>query len=219
MRTTVIVCSVVCVATVLSELLGIGFLWYRGQLTTDAVDDIRLILAGQNQDSMAVDDEAQRDRPSSEDYIRERTMRILELNTRQEELDLLKRMVSDKRKQLIDEKSKFDEKRKEFQTALLQLQSEGTATASEQTRGILLSLQPADAMAHLMALPAADNVMLLKGMPEKSIAKILKEFLSGDKDQRERGEEVFQAISQGEPSKGLIDDTLKKFAGDAAAGN
>ena len=203
MRTTVVIFSIVCVATVLSEILGGAFLWYRGQLTADSISDIRLALSGEDQDAFGIDVEDKPDQLSSDDFIRQRTMRILELNVRQDELDLLKKMVTDNRKGLTGDQDAFAEKKKEFQKQLEDLLAASTANATEQTRGILRALPSADAMDNLMALPVADNVVLLQGMPEKLIAKIIKEFLKGDEAQRLRGQEIFKAISQGEPSKGL----------------
>ena len=71
----------------------------------------------------------------------------------------------------------------------------------------------------MMALSVTDNVVLVQGMPEKSIAKILKEFQLGDAAQRLRGQEIFKAVSQGEPTKGLIDETLSKLTGDEPTTN
>jgi hypothetical protein len=219
MRTTVVIFSIVCVATVLSEILGGAFLWYRGQLTADSIADIRLALSGEDQDAFGIDVEDKPDQLSSDDFIRQRTMRILELNVRQDELDLLKKMVTDNRKKLIADQETFKEKKNQFQTQLGDLLATSTANATEQTRGILRALAPADAMDNLMTLPVTDNVVLLQGMPEKSIAKILKEFQNGDEAQRLRGQEIFKAVSQGEPSKGLIDETLSKLSGAAPATN
>ena len=89
----------------------------------------------------------------------------------------------------------------------------------EQTRGILLALQPDDAIDTLMGLTADENVILLKGMPEKSIARILEQFLSGEENERVRGQEVFKAISQGNPSKSLIDESLTGLTGNGPVEN
>ena len=159
------------------------------------------------------------DQLSNDEFIRQRTMRILELNIRQDELDLLKKMVTDNRKGLIDDREKFDEKKKAFQDQLKELLATSTADATEQTRGILRALAPADAVSNMMALSVTDNVVLVQGMPEKSIAKILKEFQLGDAAQRLRGQEIFKAVSQGEPTKGLIDETLSKLTGDEPTTN
>ena len=66
-------------------------------------------------------------------------------------------------------------------------------------------MSPDDAVENLMQLDLEENIVLLKGMPEKQIAKILQEFLKGKDEQLERGWQIFEAISRGEPSKKLID--------------
>lgn len=213
MRTAVIIVAVVCVATVLSELLGLGFLWYRGQLTSASIADMRLALSGDDEDSFDVDESEKQDQLSTEDFAERRVTRILELSTREEELDLLKRVVTDNRKELIEEQEVFQQQKEGFEKQLKQLQEAAASEAMEQTRGILLALQPDDAIGSLMALTAEENVMLLKGMPEKSIARILQQFLSGEENERVRGQEVFKAISQGNPSKSLIDESLTGLTG------
>ena len=45
-------------------------------------------------------------------------MQILELSARDEELDLLKTMITDNRKKLIDEQELFKNKKKDFEKEL-----------------------------------------------------------------------------------------------------
>ena len=70
-------------------------------------------------------------------------------------------------------------------------------------------------------LPQDGYVVLLKGMPEKNVAKILKEFsatvptsavdASGERKETpaERGRKIFEALSRGEPTRSLLDQTRK----------
>ena len=67
-RTSLVVISVVCVATLLSEVLGLAFLWSRGQLTVDIINDIRLVLVGQDPDRFDLDEEEKEDQLSSKDH-------------------------------------------------------------------------------------------------------------------------------------------------------
>jgi hypothetical protein len=219
MRTAVMIVAVVCVATVLTELLGLGFLWYRGQLTSTSIAEMRLALSGDDEDSFGIDESEMQDQLSSEDYSRQRVTRILELSTREEELDLLKRVVNDTRQGVIDEQAKFQKKKLNFEEQLNILQETAASEAMEKTRGVLLALQPDDAIDYLMALAAEENIMLLKGMPDKSIARILQTFLAGKENEQTRGQEVFQAISQGNPSKLLIDEALIGLSGDQPVAN
>ena len=49
-------------------------------------------------------------------------------------------------------------------------------------------------------------------MPEKSIAKILQEFLnSKEKKHVERGNQIFAAIVRGEPSRTVLEGAKKQF--------
>ena len=219
MRTAVMIVAVVCVATVLSELLGLGFLWYRGQLTSASIAEMRLALAGDDESLFDIDESEMQDQPSTEDLAEERVTRILELSTREEEIELLKRVVTDNREGLKADQKKFQDHKADFEKQLKQLQKTNASESMEQTRAILLALQPADAIDTLMGLTADENVMLLKGMPEKSIARILQQFLSGEENERARGQEVFKAISQGNPSKSLIDESLTGLTGNGPVEN
>ena len=146
MRTAGMIVAIVCVATVLSELLGLGFLWYRGQLTSASVADIRMVLTGDDGDSLDVDEAGEQDQPSIEDVAEDRTTRILELSTREEELALLKSIVTGNRKDLITDQDGFKAQKKGFEEDLKALQKTAASEAMEQTRGILLALPPADAI-------------------------------------------------------------------------
>jgi hypothetical protein len=46
-RTPIVVICIFCVATILSEVVGLGFLWYRGQLASETIAEIRVSLSGQ----------------------------------------------------------------------------------------------------------------------------------------------------------------------------
>ena len=190
-----------------------GFLWYRGQLTSASIADIRLVLTGDDGDSFDIDESAKQDQPSIEDVAEDRTMRILELSTREEELAMLKSIVTGKRKDLDTDQDGFKAQKEGFEKELKELEKTAVSEATEQTRGILLALQPADAIDSLMGLAIEENVVLLKGMPEKSTAKILQQFLIGDDDEKKRGQEIFKEISQGNPSKMLIGDSFNGLLG------
>jgi hypothetical protein len=68
-----------------------------------------------------------------------------------------------------------------------------------------------------MQLSLDQDVVLMKGMPEKTIAKILKEFqtsgepniVDGKDPAAERGRQIFEALSRGEPSRSLLEAQRK----------
>ena len=108
-----------------------------------------------------------------------------------------------------------------FDEELARIDAELTSASAEQSRGILLALPAKEAVRQLMQLDLEADVILLKGMPEKSIAKILKEFSAtaappgtetgADRKESpaERGRRIFEALTRGEPLRSLLERTPK----------
>lgn len=211
MRALVVIVCVFCVATLITEGLAAGLLWWRGQLTVDTVRDIRMLLSGQNTEIESESEEATRLQPALSDVVRERTLRILELDTRAGELALLNETVTARSQELLQRRIEIEKERREFEERLRQLQTEVASQAVEQGRAILMAARPDDAVNNLMPLELQENVILLRGMPEKSIAEILEEFANGTEDQRKRGQQIFEAITRGGPAKELIDGSLEEL--------
>lgn len=216
-RSALIIVSIFCVATLFSEALGFAFLWFRGQLNGETLHEIRLVLSGGNPDEFADGDEGVKVRPSVDDILRHRSLRVLELDAREGELALMKTMITQKADELISEQQAFEERKLEFDDELESLNEQMISQATEQARGILLAMTPPDAVDHLMQLQLQESVVLLKGMPEKDIAEILQEFLGGsaDKDRIDRGREIFEAITRGEPTSSLLEAANQDFGVDA----
>ena len=220
MRSVVVLMGVFCAATVASELLGLAFMWYRGQLTAETVKEMRLILSGQDAADAFDDEDAEQSQPSTDTIVRNRTMRILELESRVSEMDIQKTMITELRDNLLNQQRQFEQKKQEFEKQLEQLNAQITTEATEQARGVLLALPAANAVQNLMELTLAENVVLLKGMPEKSIGKILQQFFQTNVEETvQRGHEIFEAISRGEPAKTAIDDTRRNLTQGASDPN
>ena len=92
-RSLVSIISVACFVVLLLEVLGVAVLWSRDRLTAESINEIRLILAGQVQDDVDVEEEQESIQPSIEDVVKARTMRILDLQRREEELAQLKTLT------------------------------------------------------------------------------------------------------------------------------
>ena len=73
-RSLMVVICIFCVATILSEVVGLGFLWYRGQLTSETIAEIRVILSGQYHDFPEGEQEKETFYPSSEDIVKQRSI-------------------------------------------------------------------------------------------------------------------------------------------------
>jgi len=213
MRSILIICSCACVAVVLTEVAGLAYLWQQGNLTSDNIRDVRQILTGVVAAEKKEADEAQAGVPlvSLEEVAEKRAVKVLDLDKREGELMVLKSMATDRSSDLDAEQLAFRAQRKEFEDRLAQLKATETSAATEQARGVLLALPPKDAVEKLMQLSVNDDVVLLKGMPENIIARILKEFTTTP-DQIKRGREIFEAINRGEPTAPMLHDAEKRFA-------
>jgi len=220
-RSLIAIFCVFCVATVLSEIAGAALLWFRGQLTADTIGEIRLILAGDSRDAVADEDDVDNALPSSDDVTRRRSLAILNLSNREEQLDLLSSMIDNSRKSLLEDQKAFETAQQDFEKRLVDLKATLASDSTEQTRGILLAMSPADSVNHLMQLDLEQCVVLLKGMPEKKAATILQEFFIGagpKNDERiKRGHEILTAIGAGEPERALIDQAAQAQAAEPQA--
>lgn len=217
MRSALIVFCVCCVATVMSELFGFAFLWYRGQLSTETMKDIRLALSGENREDIGIGEDENSVQLSIGDVTRNRTMRVLELDRLQTELDLLKNMIDERKDDLKSKVDSFNSMKTAFETRLKELEEENSSKDVTQARGILGSLSTPNAVGFLMELSIEQAVVLLDGMPEKSIAKILEEFVKGQGPQLKRGQQIFEKIYDGGKNSELIQETQQKMTQDGIA--
>jgi flagellar motility protein MotE (MotC chaperone) len=217
LRSLVVICGIFCTTVLLAEVIGLACLWFLGMLTADTLRDVRLALQGQLESTLPEQVETpQLDAPSHDEIRQQRLTRVLELDARESELTILKRMTSDTANQLISDRREFDQLKSNFRAELERLQEQSRSQASEQIRTILLATPPEDAVLRLNGLPTVDAVDLLRGLPEKSIARILQAFQQ-DPRSAPKGQELFEALYRGDPDRTLIEDTLKKVSSPADA--
>ncbi len=202
-------------ATVLlmAEALALGLLWSNGHLNSRSLREIRLALTGQS--IAAPVEEAPEPSPAapSEAEIQEvRINRVLSLEARETELTLLKRMTTETANRLISDRQAFDQLRSEFQAELARIQDQTVSAATEQTRAVLIASPPEESAKRLMGLTTAEGVGLLRGLPEKAIARILQAFADEPKYSA-RGQELFEGLYRGDPQRMVIDDTVQGLSG------
>lgn len=223
MRTLWIVLSVCCVAVIVSEVSGAAILWSRGFLTARHLREVREVFEPQEKEAVALDAESQPVMPSSQDVLRERSMRVLSLTSLESDVGLLKAMLDTERTSLSAQSAAFQQERAAFKAQLQQLSDETAVAARDQARGVLLALPPNEAVERLMQLTVNDDVLLLREMPENKIALLLKEFVStpegetasantrGVSDRRQRAQEIFKSINNGEPRNSIIRSALSNL--------
>jgi hypothetical protein len=220
-----IVLSVCCVAALMSEALGVGLLWSRGLLSARRLREMRDVLGPQEKEAVVAEGEAPPALPSSQEVLRERSLRVLSLGSLETEVGLLKSMIENERNGLIAQRADFQKEKAAFNTQLQQLSEKNIVEAREQSRSVLLALPPADAVERLMQLSVEEDVLLMREMPEAKIALLLKEFATppetggGDAAtlarttvaRTERAKEIFARISKGEPRESIIRSALNNL--------
>lgn len=223
MRFLMIIIGCVCTTVVVSETTALVVLWQRGMISAHHLTEIKLVLMNR-----ALDDESESERdrkpdyPSAQQVAQARAVKILNFDKRESELITLKGLADGNREGLESQQNQFLAQRKAFEDDLARIEASLTSTSTEQARGVLLALAPKDAVRQLMQLSLAEDVVLMKGMPEKTVAKILKEFHAtapavengGERKEQpaERGRLIFEALSRGEPTRSLLQETRKTSA-------
>jgi hypothetical protein len=221
-RTLWIVISLSCVAVIVSEVAGAGVLWSRGFLSARRLREVREVFEPQEKESVALDADAQPVMPSSQDVLRDRSLRVLSLSSLETEVGLLKAMLETERTSLSAQNAAFQQQRAAFKSQLQQLSEETAVAAREQARAVLLALPPGEAVDRLMQLSVNEDVLLLREMPEIKIALLLKEFVNTPEgetataarptaERRQRAQEIFKSINNGEPRNSIIRAALSNL--------
>ncbi len=217
MKYLFVIIGCICSTLVAAELTGLFLLWRHGMISQHHLQEIKLVLTNRaTADEREADIEQKPQYPSAQEVAQARAVKILNLDKRESELTTLKGMADAKQKELESLQLQIRSRRKEFEDELARIEATITSASTEQARGVLLALPPKDAMLQLMQLSLDQCVVLMKGMPEKTIAKILKEFqttltlppdAAGDRKDTppERGRKIFEALSRGEPSLSLVE--------------
>ncbi len=204
-RTLLVLTGLFSTVILLAEVLAAGVLWSRGHLTPTTLREIRLAIA---QTGEAVQEESPEttaaEEISAEEVRQARVKRVLDLDSRESELTTLKRLTTEAANQLISDRRAFDQLKDDFRKELLALAARTRDDATEQTRAVLLAVPPEEAVLKLMSLTKDEAVDLLRGMPEKSIARLLTAF-ERDPKTVQRGQELFEALYRGAPTQPTID--------------
>jgi ATP-dependent DNA ligase len=218
-RLLMVLMGVVSAVIVMAEMVAATVLWSRGSLTKDSLKEIRIALsppaAKAAAEAETAAEAAATPQPSAQDVRDKRVSRVLDLDARENELQLLKRLTTDLANQLISERQAFDQLREAFRKELKEQIDKANNDATEQSRSILLASPPEEAVQRLMGLTLEENVDLMRGLPEKQIARILQAF-QRDVKAAARGQEIFEALYHGSPTVPLLNGTGSKIEEAAA---
>ncbi len=218
-RLLMVLIGVVSAVVVMAELLAGALLWSRGALDRNTMREIRRALspavAKATAETETAAETATAPSISAQEIRDARVKRVLDLDARENELQLLKRLTTDLANQLISERQAFDELKKSFRKDLNSQAEKAASDATEQSRSILLASPPEEAVQRLMGLTLDEDVELMRGLPEKSIARLLGAFQRDDKA-AERGQKIFEALYHGDPAVPLLNATQSRIDESAA---
>ena len=216
-RTLAALVGLVSFAILFAEFSAIGLFLARGQVTREtfalALDRITgesSLAKGAAAPRTTAEPEAA---PSAEE-IREAEIRnALDLKTQAEELRLLRELLAAEAERLDKGRAALDAERNAFEKRLAEIRSVATGAATEQAQAILKALPASEAVGYLMAAEEPEALRLLRGLPERTIGKILQEFAAGTDDEQQRGRAMFAALSAGDPERSLTETATGTDAG------
>jgi hypothetical protein len=211
-RTILMTIAVASTIVVTAQVGALLYLSLTGVLTTESLWELQALFEDK---SSLRGEEGPIDNGetefSIEELMRERVVRTFDLEDREREMDRLVQIVVSRRDAILKEKQDLVARKSQFTKELEDLKAQETSEATVLAQGVLLAIPPADAVRDLMQLPLDHNIALLKGMPVKSIGKILKEFHQGDDQLQKRGAEIFESLAQGDPAVRMIEDEIKQI--------
>lgn len=192
-----------------AESLVIGVLYAKGRLNADTVHEIREILRDPSTVAAASKSDVKAEVPvvTVDDVVRARSLRILQIEQRERELQALKGLVSDSRASVLSDREAATKLVQDFEAQKKAAQETAQTAAIEQARNVLLKAETALIVEQLTKLPLDESISLVKGMPEKKIAELLQAFSAGDPKSSKRGQEIFQAIVQGDAPRTTAEPT------------
>lgn len=211
MRVALTVFVSFCVATMLSQLIGLALAWSTGSLQPANVEKAIAVLAGQEPrptEPDKIDEEPMR--VTEKQWLEFRASRDLDLDHRNRELDGRTDFVSDLLEKVRAERAALDKLRAEFEQRLQQIEQSETDEGTEKVRSILAKVKPSQAKEILMKRDVGEAVRLLSGMPERTVAKLLKEFKT--EEEMARAEEILRLLDEGKQQGQAARETQEELA-------
>ncbi|MBA3314156.1 MAG: hypothetical protein M3552_07720 [Planctomycetota bacterium] len=215
-RTLASLIGFACFATVLAEGIAIGYLAYAGRLSAEAM---KAVVSGKLPESQIVAAEATAPPPTTAEAEAARTLQTLELNARADNLRLLKDLLTKEADRLSKDRSAYEQSRKDFESELELVRTRAVDEATEQARLVVKALPPREAITYLLALDEPGALRIVKGLPERTVAKILQEFAAGTDEERQRGRTLFEAIAAAQPEADLTDAAKAALPSSAPSGS
>lgn len=213
-----------CAATLLAELIILGYLWSSWELGRGKIIQMLAIAQGVDLAAEAEPlsdlDDVPPEEPSYRELIGARATMLRDLELRELALDNALARLSTERTQLAEDRKRVQQLHDDVQTQLAAWQQGAEAAGRETVGRILESIKPKQAKDLLLEMLDNDEindvVVILSAMTESKRAKIITEFKTPDETKRIG--DVLRLIREGEPASSATSEKLGQLSDDNLTG-
>ena len=218
-----------CIATVIAQLVGIGYLWSQGTVNQERAYQVLAILQGVDLEAMAKEI-ADQGRPLDEEQaafeqiVEQRALASFDLDLRENAYDRGMQQLSVLNAAVKDETARFDQLRTSFSTELKMLQEGARDTAIQDLQQMIETMSPSQAKDQILLIleepatgeddPLHDILTVLRQMASSKQKKLFAEFEKDEKDAKKLHELIDQ-VRRGAPETTLIDEAQQGVNRDA----
>jgi hypothetical protein len=214
-------CSVgiyACVATLLAQILAVGYLRASGRLDGERIDQILSAARGEvrplaRPHEVTPQAEVQQEQPSYEDRERARQLQSRQVEMREQALKSGLERIRFEQHNLTRDKERHDSLADAFTQQLETLRSKALLAGRENVRTTWENIKPKQVKEQIMKMIDRDEmnevVTILVAMPIAKRAKIISEFKTPD--ELEKLDQMLRLIRQGVPEVNLIDKTRSQI--------
>ncbi len=210
-----------CVATVLTECLLVGYALTKGFLDKEKLT--KMLAVAQGIDAASTEATATStdiikpaettEQPSVEEIETRRALQSRDLELREQALHTTADQLRSEQRKLADEKQNYDRLKTTFEKQLAELHTGAQATGRENIRLIWENIRPKQAKEQMLQMIAAgeqaDVVAILSAMPIAKRAKIIGEFKTDE--EAKKLEEILRLIREGVPEVKIIQQARQQF--------
>ncbi len=210
----------VCVATVLAQAIGLGYVWSRGKINGDKL--FRMVAVAHDVDLTPSDSDQQSVDPASDDeessYEQKERLKAIvskNLETKRQALQKGVENLAFDRHTVQDNWDHYERIKADFEQKWGQLRGSTKQAGLTNVRLIWEKMNRGQAKDNIMMMvergQIKDVVVLLSGMPNDKRSKIIKDFST--EDEQDVLNEIVELIRRGDPETTLIEGTLEEIRG------
>ena len=204
-----------CVATVLTQVILLGFFLVRGSLNSDTATKMIALLNGidisGNRLQLMLQNSQDREQPDFDEILDARRLKSYDMDMRLRSERLFRDELSTMQAELKDERDRLDERQASFRRELKEIERGAKETGLLEVQRTLQSLEAAQAKDQLLIMyedeRIDDVVTIVQAMSTENRKDILAEFVS--KEDSDKLAEILRRIGDGMPVTSVIDDALQ----------